>query len=69
MYAAMRDARQTIAAPPYDFRTWGAYQHYGNPYFRFFDPITMDLEAASREILEAGSEEKPKKRGRSNKSK
>jgi hypothetical protein len=69
MYAAMREARQTIAAPPYDFRTWGAYQHYGNPYFRFFDPITMDIEGDSQEILEAGGGRKPKKRGRSNKSK
>jgi hypothetical protein len=68
MYAAMRDARQRIAGVPYDFRTWGAYQHYGSPYFRFFDPTTMDLEPASQEVLEAGSDKKPKKRGRSGKS-
>lgn len=41
MYRAMRDARCAIADPPNDIRTWGAYQHYGNPYLRLFDPATM----------------------------
>jgi pimeloyl-ACP methyl ester carboxylesterase len=36
MYAAMRAARLAIAGQPAGARTWGAYQHYGNPYFRFF---------------------------------
>lgn len=43
MHVAMRDARRAIAEPPNDIRTWGAYQHYGNPYFRFFDPVTMGV--------------------------
>jgi len=41
MHQAMMIARRTIALPPSDIRTWGAYQHYGNPYFRFFDPAGM----------------------------
>jgi pimeloyl-ACP methyl ester carboxylesterase len=36
MHVAMREARRTIYEKPYGVRTWGAYQHYGNPYFRLF---------------------------------
>jgi CHAT domain-containing protein len=36
MHVAMREARRRIYATNYGLRTWGAYQHYGNPYFRFF---------------------------------
>lgn len=36
MYVAMREARRTIASQTNDARTWGAYQHYGNPFFQFF---------------------------------
>lgn len=45
MYLAMQHARVEIATPPSDTRTWGAYQHYGNPYFRFFDPAGMMVKA------------------------
>jgi len=45
MYLAMQHARVEIATPPSDTRTWGAYQHYGNPYFRFFDPARMMVKA------------------------
>jgi hypothetical protein len=41
MHTAMRDARLAIAGSIGGARTWGAYQHYGSPYFRFFDPETM----------------------------
>jgi CHAT domain len=41
MYAAMREARLSIADHPGGARTWGAYQHYGSPYFRFFNPQAM----------------------------
>jgi hypothetical protein len=34
MHEAMKRARLTIAATPNGRSTWGAYQHYGNPYFR-----------------------------------
>jgi pimeloyl-ACP methyl ester carboxylesterase len=43
MHAAMRQARLGIAGQPHGVRTWGAYQHYGNPYFRFFDPEAMKM--------------------------
>ena len=36
MHAAMRDARIGIASTPNGRTTWGAYQHYGNPFFQFF---------------------------------
>ena len=41
MHVAMRQARLQIAGQPHGVRTWGAYQHYGNPYYRFFDPEAM----------------------------
>jgi CHAT domain-containing protein/pimeloyl-ACP methyl ester carboxylesterase len=37
LYEAMREARREIACRDYGVHTWGAYQHYGNPYFRFFE--------------------------------
>jgi len=47
MYLAMQAARCTIANPSlYDIRTWGAYQHYGNPYFQLFDPASMQSTTA-----------------------
>jgi hypothetical protein len=36
MYRAMQAARQRIMRTPNGVRTWGAYQHYGNPFFRLF---------------------------------
>ncbi|MGE5755469.1 MAG: CHAT domain-containing protein, partial [Planctomycetaceae bacterium] len=38
MHEAMHQARLRIAETPGGVVTWGAYQHYGNPFFRFFDP-------------------------------
>jgi Circularly permutated YpsA SLOG family len=40
-WQAMRRARVRIMEIPGGEFTWGAYQHYGNPFFRFFDPETM----------------------------
>jgi hypothetical protein len=37
MYEAMRDARLAIAGAQTAARTWGAYQHYGDPFFRLLD--------------------------------
>lgn len=37
MHEAMRRARQAIAGNITGAGTWGAYQHYGNPYYRFFE--------------------------------
>lgn len=45
MHFAMRKARLAIAEAPGGARTWGAYQHYGSPYFRFFDAATMNQAA------------------------
>ena len=36
MNDAMRQARLAIAKTPNGRTTWGAYQHYGNPYFQVF---------------------------------
>ncbi len=41
MHEAMKNARLAIAEPPNDMHTWGAYQHYGNPYFRLMNPFSM----------------------------
>jgi pimeloyl-ACP methyl ester carboxylesterase len=38
MHVAMREARKAISEnDSYDARTWGAYQHYGNPFMQVFD--------------------------------
>lgn len=42
MHTAMRRARSLVAAEPGGVRDWGAYQHYGDPYFRLFDPTSID---------------------------
>jgi CHAT domain len=34
MYEAVREARKAIWATESGSRTWGAYQHYGNPWFK-----------------------------------
>jgi hypothetical protein len=47
LFEAMRDARRLIAARDYGVRTWGAYQHYGNPYFRFFETFQAEEAAAT----------------------
>jgi hypothetical protein len=36
MHEAMKRARLEIARTPNGRTTWGAYQHYGNPYFQLF---------------------------------
>lgn len=36
MHEAMRAARFAVARLPVGARAWGAYQHYGKPYFRLF---------------------------------
>jgi hypothetical protein len=42
MHLAMQRARQRVAEPPFaGSRTWGSYQHYGNPYFRLFQPSML----------------------------
>jgi hypothetical protein len=36
IHRALQDARVAIAGTPNGAQTWGAYQHYGNPFYRFF---------------------------------
>jgi hypothetical protein len=47
LYRAMRNARRAIANLPYDRHSWGAYQHYGNPYTRLFQRPTSDDNGGS----------------------
>jgi CHAT domain len=49
MHRAMREARLAIAKTYNGGRTWGAYQHYGSPNFRFFDHERWTREAAPRQ--------------------
>jgi hypothetical protein len=46
MHAAMREARRELAVTS-GVRTWGAYQHYGNPHFRFFEPSRWTSSASA----------------------
>jgi CHAT domain/Lecithin:cholesterol acyltransferase len=59
IHVAMREARVEIATRA-GGRTWGAYQHYGNPYFRFFDAATMILKSARTRPAVSGSVPKTK---------
>lgn len=45
MHYAMREARISIANMEEGVATWGAYQHYGNPYFQLFN-ATQDRRGA-----------------------
>lgn len=48
MHLAMSEARQAIAGTISGVKTWGAYQHYGNPYLQFFDPSRLQLPRGNR---------------------
>lgn len=54
MHQSMRNARERIAASTFGAGTWGAYQHYGNPYYRFFD---------SDDAVEPTADPSPRSRG------
>jgi pimeloyl-ACP methyl ester carboxylesterase len=56
MHEAMKQARLTIARTPNGRTTWGAYQHYGNPYFRLFYE-----EASAKSASRSGSSERKRK--------
>jgi pimeloyl-ACP methyl ester carboxylesterase len=56
MHVAMCNARLKVAREFSGARTWGAYQHYGNPYLRFFDPTTL---RAATTVVEPGSQPGP----------
>ena len=44
MHKAMQVARREIATTSSGTRTWAAYQHYGNPFLRFFEPWALQAE-------------------------
>lgn len=48
MHEAMKEARTTIARLPTGRLTWGAYQHYGNPYFELLPKSPVDSAAVQR---------------------
>ena len=48
MYEAMRYARLAIADAPAAARTWGAYQHYGDPFFRLLDAEALTETGTER---------------------
>ncbi len=50
MYEAMRYARLAIANAPTAARTWGAYQHYGDPFFRLLDAKALSLALPQADI-------------------
>jgi pimeloyl-ACP methyl ester carboxylesterase len=41
MHRAMMEARRAIANPSVGTRTWAAYQHYGSPFLRLFEPSSF----------------------------
>jgi hypothetical protein len=59
MYRAMPEARLAIARSYNGGRTWGAYQHYGSPNFRFFDHEQWPPEAVPRQPGTAAKDDKP----------
>ncbi len=46
MYRAMQAARREIATTSSGTRTWAAYQHYGSPFVRLFEPWALREESA-----------------------
>ena len=54
MHTAMRQARLRIAGQPHGVRTWGAYQHYGNPITSFLRPGSDEAAAAHRNLQDRG---------------
>jgi hypothetical protein len=55
MWEAMQEARLAIFDSVGGARTWGAYQHYGDPYFRLFDPATIEASGPTGEQVRAAS--------------
>jgi hypothetical protein len=55
---AMREARLATLRSSGGLTTWGAYQHYGNPYSRFFESKIARIDAAAeraRPIVSVGA--------------
>jgi pimeloyl-ACP methyl ester carboxylesterase len=56
LHVALREARRAVQQATGGARTWGAYQHYGNPYARFF---AADLHPATGAAPAARSASEP----------
>jgi hypothetical protein len=54
MHEAMQEARLALAKDTGGRRTWGAYQHYGNPFLRFFNPASFEATEADRNAASNG---------------
>ena len=63
MHQAMRAARLAVASTQDGRNTWGAYQHYGNPYLRFFSLLPVPDQSnngkAAREVPDATTKRAP----------
>src|SRR5262249_1045221 len=55
MYRAMQEARLAIAECSSGAATWGAYQHYGKPHFRFFDRLSLNGQAPAQATRQAAA--------------
>jgi pimeloyl-ACP methyl ester carboxylesterase len=55
MHISMRDARTCIADTTNGRTTWGAYQHYGSPYFQFFYPNEQEETRRAPAASKAGA--------------
>lgn len=72
MHVAMHEARLAIAKSSYGAMTWGAYQHYGNPYLQFFDneslkePIEAEGMGASNSSSRKRSSKNSRAKSRAN---
>jgi hypothetical protein len=62
MHVATREARLAIAATSNGKTTWGAYQHYGNPYFQFLFPETNGKAPQTAKRTGRGASKKKKSR-------
>jgi len=64
MWEAMQEARLEIFDSVGGARTWGAYQHYGDPYFRLFDPATIEANGSVDDEARAVSNGSARRRQR-----
>ncbi|MEA2175958.1 MAG: hypothetical protein QOD00_3550 [Blastocatellia bacterium] len=65
MHDAMKLARLEIARTPNGRTTWGAYQHYGNPYFQLFFSPDKEDEPTTANQAQRGRTSNAKSSGRS----
>lgn len=54
MHYSMREARKAIARTEEGVATWGAYQHYGNPYFQLFHAPEVKQDENGRDGAKRG---------------